>query len=368
MNEDVSKTITFLRFPLIFMVVIWHCYFAYVPMTDFPILNFVSCCLGKVVVRVSVPLFFVISGYLFFSGCEKQFDVSCYKQKIRKRVGTLFIPYILWTTIWICLYFVFYKIKPAPDGIKTVYDYSLIDFLFAFINADVIYDGKPPVLALLTESGLPLVGPFWFLRDLMVLCVCSPIIFYICKVIPKKIAFPFFLFFFVICKLTISGSNYLTSSLFYILGAYLSIKKVELLRCVKSMIPIYVYAVAIVIEIIFFNKLRNTLYHDLVILGGVVAFTCIAFRLTTNNKRFPEILGKSTFFVYAFHGLITRFLLPIIQDVATFNDIILTFLYLISPYFVTFICICVYSILLKFTPKTVAVLCGNRVGVHYNKL
>lgn len=39
MNESVSKIITNLRFPLIFMVVTWHCYFCNIPMVDFPMLH-----------------------------------------------------------------------------------------------------------------------------------------------------------------------------------------------------------------------------------------------------------------------------------------------------------------------------------------
>lgn len=363
MNESVSKIITNLRFPLIFMVVTWHCYFCNIPMVDFPMLHLFSVGIGQLIVRVSVPLFFVISGYLFFVGCEEQFTVVCYKQKLKKRAQTLLLPYILWTLIWICLYLVFYKIKPAPEGIKTVYDYSLIDFLFAFINADVIYAGKDPILALITGEGLPLVGPFWFLRDLMVLRLFSPFIFYFCKVIPSKLAFLVLLTSPVLCQ-----GGYLSSAFYFMIGAYLSINKVDVLYIIRSSVFLYIYAVVVMLGIVYFDDLECSLCHRYLILLGIIVFVGVSYRFSIRGRTVSKIFVEATFFIYAFHGLLTKFLVPKIQEMAPWNDITLTLLYLITPYGVTFVCLCLYSALCKVMPKTIAVLCGNRVGTYYNKL
>ncbi|WP_342383087.1 acyltransferase family protein [Bacteroides ovatus] len=51
--------------------------------------------------RVSVPMFCIISGYLFFQGLN---TVDCfkekYKYKLKSRVRTLLVPYLLWNIIF----------------------------------------------------------------------------------------------------------------------------------------------------------------------------------------------------------------------------------------------------------------------------
>lgn len=44
---------------------------------------------------VAVPIFFIISGYLFFSKLE-EWNSDIYKNKIKRRVTSLMIPYLIW--------------------------------------------------------------------------------------------------------------------------------------------------------------------------------------------------------------------------------------------------------------------------------
>lgn len=52
--------------------------------------------------RVAVPMFCIISGYLFFQGLN---TVDCFKEKyklkLKSRVKTLLIPYLLWNIIYL---------------------------------------------------------------------------------------------------------------------------------------------------------------------------------------------------------------------------------------------------------------------------
>lgn len=47
--------------------------------------------------NVSVPVFFLISGYYFFKGEELGKDV--YLSKLKKRIRTLLLPYLLWNLL-----------------------------------------------------------------------------------------------------------------------------------------------------------------------------------------------------------------------------------------------------------------------------
>ena len=52
----------------------------------------------------AVPLFFLISGFLYFKGCESQFGLKDYMAKNRKRLRTLLIPYLLWNIFTLLLF------------------------------------------------------------------------------------------------------------------------------------------------------------------------------------------------------------------------------------------------------------------------
>ena len=110
-DELQSKTINYLRFPLILLVVIAHYNVAERGFTyhgveyciDRPdwflwLTNLIS----EIMPKIIVPIFFIISGYLFFF--RGDFNGHVYRQKLRKRVRTLLIPYILWNLIPILLH------------------------------------------------------------------------------------------------------------------------------------------------------------------------------------------------------------------------------------------------------------------------
>ena len=62
----------------------------------------ISLCLGE----IGVPLFFTISGYLFFLNYSK-YD---YYRKIKTRTKSLLVPYLIWNTFFICVYFIIQQI------------------------------------------------------------------------------------------------------------------------------------------------------------------------------------------------------------------------------------------------------------------
>jgi len=116
-----------------------------------------------------VPLFFFISGYLFWVnidipsiGINNMFSV--YIDKIKKRIKTLVIPYISWNFIVLSgLLFVQFisedQIKPLSTSLK---DFTYVDIFKSFWS--------------ITEGGNPVDAPLWFIRDLFVICLLSPLI------------------------------------------------------------------------------------------------------------------------------------------------------------------------------------------------
>lgn len=100
-NDRLSKTIMFLRFPLIVAVVFIHTNLADVMINgrllvnegQFPIHDLFRHIITNELARIAVPLFFFISGFLFFYHTD--FSMKMYKQKLKKRVRTIGSLFVL---------------------------------------------------------------------------------------------------------------------------------------------------------------------------------------------------------------------------------------------------------------------------------
>ena len=121
-SQKLSAAITWLRFPLIFFIILLHCY-SVVRMegtgaTYFCTLYPFSLWLGE----TGVPGFFFISGYLFF------LSKKSYGQKLKTRVHTLLIPYLLWNGMLLALYLIAYAAGyPQDINHKNIAEFSIID-------------------------------------------------------------------------------------------------------------------------------------------------------------------------------------------------------------------------------------------------
>lgn len=96
-----SETIDWLRPVMAFMVICLHIQLFYVDKQwsvnggFFDIFVIFLC---KIICPAAVPTFFFISGYLFFKGLE-EWKTDVWKRKLKKRIHSLLIPYLLWNLI-----------------------------------------------------------------------------------------------------------------------------------------------------------------------------------------------------------------------------------------------------------------------------
>ena len=184
-DELLSKTISYLRFPLTVGVVFihfnlvehpitihgvsygqdqpdWYCYF----------INFFS----EVLPQVGVPLFFIISGFLFFYRVD--FDGAVYQQKLLKRVRTLLIPYILWNLIAVLMQ-VLYHIPLLLNNADI--HFSLARFFKAFFASEGIFVSSAEQTMVGGGFPYPINLPMWYVRDLMVMVLLAPVIYWLTK-------------------------------------------------------------------------------------------------------------------------------------------------------------------------------------------
>jgi surface polysaccharide O-acyltransferase-like enzyme len=100
--------------------------------------------------RVAVPLFFLVSGFLFFKGASG--TVGEYRQKITKRFHSLFIPFVFWSAFGILFYLTLQSIPQLVPFFSKglIRDYSFADLLTTLFVTPIPYQ-------------------FWFIRDLMIM-------------------------------------------------------------------------------------------------------------------------------------------------------------------------------------------------------
>lgn len=272
----ISKTIHFLRFPLIVGVILIHSSLDDIinPLVvqQFNIYHYCSYLISGILSQTAVPLFFFISGYLFFNNLQT-FTLNIYINKLKKRVHSIFYPYIIWNAIVILFYFIAQSLFPTmmSGRIKNISEFNITDYLYAFWNTKLI---SPESI-----STHPICSQFWFLRDLIIMFLLSPILFLIIKSRIRVIFITLFLTLWIVNFDTqIVGLN-MTSIFFFSLGAYFRIKKISFIDFIesKSLLFIVFYSICLIYELYLYNiNAHIPCIHNINILIGIITFFSIS--------------------------------------------------------------------------------------------
>ncbi len=155
-SEIASRTFVVLNTISIILIVCMHSIVSTNVFFDSIVLNFIF----KGLSRTAVPVFFLISAYLFFVDFVPSKN---YLDKIKKRWNTLMIPYF----ITIFIYFLFYYITQQIPFLRSFYEESkLVENYTMFQIIEKIFI-------------VPINPSLWFLRDLFLIYLLSPIIYYL---------------------------------------------------------------------------------------------------------------------------------------------------------------------------------------------
>ena len=123
MTPYLSKKIKIISFSSMLLVVFLHGQL--ISMSTGMVL-WIQLLITQEITRVAVPLFFLISGYLFFHN-YKEPTYSFFTEKIKNRFYTVFIPYVLWSTLGLLFLYVAQIILPASSIEKMEVRYGLRD-------------------------------------------------------------------------------------------------------------------------------------------------------------------------------------------------------------------------------------------------
>ena len=360
-----SRTLDVARFPLAVMVVFIHAYYDY---GDFSELMHTSTSLffyenirilfSKILPHIAVPLFYIISGYLFFISFKGKWNFLLWKKKMGRRFWTLLIPYLIWNIIPIIVYCCSVLIG------LVIHHKSFNGFGEYFENCLSLHI----FLDFTTKDGVayPLNTPLWFIRDLMFNLCISPLIFFTCKIF-RTWAFFFFISYYVLgWEFIVLPVVYFRAVIFFFIGAYFGINEKNLVEIIRPFTPycFIVCGITVLISLLLYNTFWGWYFYRIYIVSGIISFLSLIILLINKKPSFalPKVLVNSTFFIFAAHlGL------PLLSYIRKAIELVIpnsNYWWMILHYFlapICLVCCClfIYLLLLRFLPRTTKVICGR---------
>ena len=341
-SKDHSHKIRVFYLILIMMVLYFHGY--YNEAEPFPVAQAVQVIgSGNGLWCVANTLFFLLSGMLFFNGIESV--KGCYP-KMKKRVHSLLVPYLIWNVIFILWYVVLQNL-PGIGG---------------YINSDMVGS--------LTKNGLldalrvlywePANFPLWFVRDLMIMVAVSPLLYYLIKYLK---------WFTPILLVAISPFVNIHVSPFFILGGCIAMhSSLEKVHKITNGVGIFwsstfIYVTNAIAQV--FTDYHHPYLTFVVCLCGIITVSRLydwiasSQSLTSKLKPLNSLLGYS-FFIYLSHEPVFNIIKKIGLKVLGVHEWSLILLYLTNPLIMCAIAIMVAKLLQRFVPNVYSVLVGGR--------
>ena len=364
MDKDklLSETINVLRFPLAVGIVFIHNQMDSIQIQGggynyslIPAVQWSVNLFSQVLPRIGVPLFFLFSGYLFFrSGI---FSKDVYKEKLQRRSRSLLVPYLFWNFVGFLILLT--QLHPLFIRFFPLYENAHIDistFLSCFWG-----------FSLIDASGAdsPIDGPLWYVRDLMILCLTTPIIHWCIK----KMKWPFIVVLGAIWFFTLGsyiGLPHMCHQgvFFFPLGAYFAINKKNFVEWVRTnkitKCLAYIAPVLLIADLIVYPKF--TWLHQCWILTGMVCALYFVSLLTEKGKlKENKFLTDANFFVFCLHYLlINKFMKMCVMFLHPTSSVSILVLYFGIPVVIIFFCLGIFKLLNKYTPSFLKVINGGR--------
>ena len=363
-----SRTINALRFPCAVLVVLIHL-FKPVPEETFPYGFFrtLEIAFSDGLARIAVPIFFFISGFLFFSKLQR-WDWSAYSLKIKKRIKTLLVPYLLWVTLAILFDFSLALVRNRFFGWGSPWNlFSSNGWGLMYWNCarNRLYTSEMNLLGWTMHSAFPYNYPLWFIRDLIVLCLFAPLIhFAIRKTKGWGIAVLYALY---LLQIWIPWEGFSAEGWFFFsLGACLQIEGKDP-ATVFTRFKVPSYLLFILALVLCIRTHENSIAWGyarrfLALPGTIAAFNVFSSLLDKGILRDRPFLSECSFPVFAAHTIGLTFISELLATklIPGTGDASLFLQYLFRLLLIIAIILIIYRWAKRLFPKVTALFTGNR--------
>ena len=327
-----------ISFSLIVMVLYIHGY--YLEAETYSVASYVQDTIDKGLCSVAVPMFFCISGFLFFNGVN---SVSKVFEKQKRRMRTLMVPYVLWNIIFILWYVVM----------------AMIPSVASFVNSDMIgkLSASTPWNALCLLFVEPAGFHLWFLRDLIVFVAFTPLVYLLLKCI--RWLLPFLL---ALLSLKVYFFN---GMFFFALGGCISMHNSlgSVDRCADTCFLPAIVGWLLFALVLPLNLMVGRLLLPAQLCGIVALWKLFDVFLKKRQIRWLNDwhVVDYTFFIYVFHEPFFNIVKKLTLCMLGKSDISLIALYLLNPIIAIVFILCVAMLIQELLPRTYSILTGGRI-------
>jgi fucose 4-O-acetylase-like acetyltransferase len=292
--------------------------------------------------KFRVPLFAIISGYFFFSS---GLDFPKYKQRLSKRVPTLLVPYLIWCTIALIVYSLGSYLKEGLSPLECYNKYG--GFYGIYVNL----------------HSTPMDAPLWYIRDLLLTAVISPLIYIVLKYFKIYALIGVGILYILGVSIPLISIGIL---FYFMLGAQLNMSHRTLHVQIKGKAFLYIGSVLLLIASIWMYKVNEDYYNyalRLYLIVGCYAVLSLLDYLKTNRFFIipAEDKGPFSFFIYAIHYFtIVPILTLISYHVQYWNSLGYSIFFIILPLVAILLLYPIYLFMKKYTPRIFSLLLGQR--------
>lgn len=347
-----------LRFPLAIIILIVHVFSVtgvrtISGITNVPSFPVVQGFVDAFIRGHSVPIFFFISGYVFFLG--KNLTYTTYVQKIKKRIKSLLLPYVFWNLIALIIIVLIELIRSNCELNIRLEPYS-------FFSCFWKYDGS--IIDKVNNLGLPINGPSWYVRDLMVVILFAPVLNFLLKNRAGVVTIIALLVLYICTNCGLKIELPMTAILFFSTGAYFSLNhNLNHIIDVKY-VSLSVYLGISIICYIYSDMLSDVCYgvlFSLKIFWGVALAYAVAHQLTKAGYKANPFLSSASFFIYMSHGIIYGLVLKSLCIILSPNTTWELFaVYVASCILIILFLLGLYYLIKKYSAFLSVVLLGGR--------
>lgn len=373
------KTIDWLRFPLVVCVIIIHS-FGYPEkiavqeidlsaLTGMDAYNIFRIIIREIAATANFA-FFLISGYLFFVK-DETWNVKVYVGKLRKRLSSLVVPYVIWNLVNVSIPFVVIvggrilkgdgEWKRLLSTFHSIEERGLLNVFWHYHT----WGEKTNIFGWAQPCMGPFSVPLWFVQTLIVLAILSPLIYLACSHLKIYGIILLGLLYWTGIWVSVPGFG-IDAIFFFSLGAFFGIHKIDLIAVSRKYNHIWVAISALTIlpsGYLDFDGATYNYFSPIFIFAMIFCLlSTVSYFAQTTESLLLRKLSQASFFVYAIH---TVLILQNIED--TFNTLlestnpaILAAKYISIPIVTAFVCAAIYFAMKRISPPLLGLLSGNR--------
>lgn len=376
-NDLRSQSLDLLRFPLAVVVLAIHTFstsglivrgerFVF---DDYQFFIEVNHWIDAFLRGQSVPIYYFISGFVFFVGVEMTRET--YLRKFKNRVKTLVIPYFIWNIISLLSVFVItfnplFSYFTAKEGVS--FNFSLESFLSCFWNYDNglfihEFSGQDSTF---DSNVYPINGPLWFVRDLIVVVLSTPLLYWLIKHLKHYFVVLLGFVWFFVPYFEVKTMGFEMAYFFFSWGAYMSINKKDMIEffCKYTKLSAILFVALCLLHIYaahYYPEARDTIKQLNVLVGLFFAYSFATLLLRKGVCKVSPFLASASFFIYVSHFMVvermTKLMFILISPNSNFGILAV---YILSVFLSVCLLLAVFWVLKTYAPTLLKVLAGRK--------